>query len=75
MKLLATVLMSACLAVAGTAIAQEKKDAAAKAPTAKECQDYMDLAKKDASKKDAKKDTACADVMKKAAAPKDAPKK
>ena len=42
---------------------------------AKECQDYMDMAKKDATKKDAKKDTACADVMKKAAPPKDEPKK
>ena len=66
MKLVATVLMSACLAVAGAAVAQDKKMAADKPMTAKECQDYMDMAKKDATKKDAKKDTACAETMKKA---------
>ena len=68
MKLITTLLMSLALA-AGTAAAQDKKDAMAKpaaAPTAKECQDYMDMAKKDPAKKDAKKETACADVMKKA---------
>ena len=80
MKLITTLLMSLALA-AGTAAAQDKKDAMkpAAAPTAKECQDYVDMAKKDASKKDAKKDAACAEMMKKAAAPaapaKDAPKK
>jgi hypothetical protein len=67
MKLLATLLTSVSLALAGTAIAQDKK-AADKPMTAKECQDYMDMAKKDASKKDAKKDSACADAMKKAEA-------
>ena len=68
MKLITTLLMSLALA-AGTAAAQDKKDATAKpaaAPTAKECQDYMDMAKKDAAKKDAKKDAACAEMMKKA---------
>ena len=75
MKLITTLLMSACLAVAGTAIAQDKKDAMAKPMTAKECQDYTDMAKKDASKKDAKKDTACAEVMKKADAMKKEPAK
>ena len=81
MKLLATVLMSACLAVAGTAVAQDKKDAAKPmAMTMKECQDYTDMAKKDAAKKDAKKEAACAEMMKKEAAmkkdaPKEAPKK
>jgi hypothetical protein len=81
MKLLATVLMSACLAVAGNAVAQDKKAAdKPMAMTMKECQDYTDMAKKDATKKDAKKDAACADMMKKAdpakaAAPKEAPKK
>ena len=66
MKLITTLLMSLALA-AGTAAAQDKKDAMkAAAPTAKECQDHMDMAKKDPSKKDAKKEAACADMMKKA---------
>lgn len=66
MKLITTLLMSLALA-AGTAAAQDKKDAAKPAaPTAKECQDYMEMAKKDAAKKDAKKDAACAEMMKKA---------
>ena len=66
MKLITTLLMSLALA-AGTAAAQDKKDAMAKpmAMTAKECQDYVDMAKKDAMKKDAKKDAACAEMMKK----------
>ena len=63
MKLIATVVMSACLAFAGTAAAQMDKKAADKPMTTKECQDYMDMAKKDASKKDAKKDTMCKDMM------------
>jgi hypothetical protein len=78
MKLVTTLLMSLALA-AGTAAAQDKKDAMAKpmaAPTAKECQDYMDMAKKDAAKKDAKKEAACAEMMKKGdAMKKDAMKK
>lgn len=67
MKLLATVLMSACLAVTGAAVAQEKKDAMAKpmAMTMKECQDYTAMSGKDAKMKDAKKDTMCSDMMKK----------
>jgi len=66
MKLITTLLMSLALA-AGTAAAQDKKDAMAKpmAMSAKECTDYMESAKKDAMKKDAKKDTACAEMMKK----------
>ena len=77
MKLLATLLTSVCLAVAGTAVAQDKKDAAKPMTmTMKECTDYMDMAKKDAAKKDAKKDTMCADMMKKEGAmKKDAVKK
>ncbi|HVE49908.1 MAG TPA: hypothetical protein VNG69_09865 [Casimicrobiaceae bacterium] len=67
MKLLATLLMSASLALTGTALAQEKKDAMkdAKPMTMQECKDYMAMAQKDASKKDEKKATMCADMMKK----------
>lgn len=67
MKLLATVLMSAFVAVAAgnAAATADKKDAMAKPLTMKECQDYTAMAKKDATKKDAKKDAACADMMKK----------
>jgi hypothetical protein len=75
MKLLATVLMSACLAVAGTAAAQDKKDAMAKPMTTKECQDYMAMAKKEPAKKDDKKEAACAEMMKKADAMKKEPMK
>ena len=66
MKLVTTLLLSLALA-AGTAVAQDKKDAMAKpmAMTGKECTDYMEMAKKDAMKKDAKKDAACAEMMKK----------
>jgi len=76
MKLVTTLLMSLALA-AGTAAAQDKKDAMAKpmAMSAKECTDYMDMAKKDAMKKDAKKDAACAEMMKKDAMKGDAMKK
>ena len=78
MKLVTTLLMSLALA-ASTAAAQDKKDAMAKpmaAPTAKECQDHMDMAKKDPAKKDAKKEAACAEMMKKGdAMKKDAMKK
>jgi hypothetical protein len=35
-----------------------------------ECKDYMAMAAKDTTKKDAKKDTMCADMMKKEEAPK-----
>ena len=73
MRLITTLLMSACLAVAGNAIAQEKK--ADKPMTMKDCTDYMEMAKKDAAKKDAKKDATCAEMTKKAAAPKEEKKK
>ncbi len=78
MKMLATVLISACLAVAGNAAAQDKKDAMAKPMTMKECQDHMAMAKKDGVKKDdamMKKDTMCADMMKKEEAMKKDPMK
>jgi hypothetical protein len=77
MKLIATLLVSAGLVLSGAAVAQEKKDAAAKpaAMTMQQCKDYMDMAKKDASKKDAAKEKACGDMMKADAAKKDAPKK
>ena len=69
MKLVTTVLMSACLAVAaGSAAAQDKKDAMAKPMTMQECKDHMAMMKKDGMKKDdamMKKDTMCADMMKK----------
>jgi hypothetical protein len=79
MKLLATVVMSACLALAaGTAAAQDKKDAMAKPMTMKECQDHMAMMKKEGMKKDdamMKKDAACAEMMKKADAMKKEPAK
>ena len=74
MKLVATLLTSACLATTGAAVAQDKK-MADKPMTMKECQDYMDMAKKDAAKKDAKKESMCADMMKKDAMKKDEKKK
>ena len=72
MRLLATVVMSACLALAaGTAAAQDKKDAPAKPTNMEECKEHMAMAKKEGAKKDEKKDAACAELMKKdAAAPK-----
>jgi hypothetical protein len=76
MKMLTTLLMSACLAVAaGNAAAQEKKDAMAKPMTMKECQDYTAMAKKEPAKKDDKKEAACAEMMKKDAAMKKEPMK
>lgn len=76
MKLLATLLTSVCLAVAGNAVAQDKKAEKPMTMTMKECADYTEMAKKDAAKKDAKKETICADMMKKeGAAKKDAVKK
>lgn len=76
MKRFAAPLMCACMAlVAGGAAAQDamkkadpmmKKDAMATKPmTMQECTDYMAMAKKDATKKDAKKDTMCTDMMNK----------
>ena len=75
MKLVTTLLVAAGLAFAGTATAQMDKKAADKPMTMKECQDYMDAAKKDAAKKDAKKDTMCGEMMKKESMKKDTTKK
>ena len=56
--------------VAGSVAGQEaKKDSmskeAMKPMTMQECKDYTAMAGKDATKKDSKKDTLCADMMKK----------
>ena len=63
------VAICAALALAGGTVAAQdaKKDAkgATKPMTAQECKDYMALATKDATKKDAQKDTMCADTAKK----------
>ncbi len=76
MKMLATLLISACMAVAaGGAAAQDKKDAMAKPMTVQECKDHMAMAKKEGAKKDEKKDAMCADMMKKADAMKKEPAK
>ena len=63
-------LCAALALFAGTVAAQDaKKDSmqkgAMKPMTMKECNDYMAMAAKDAAKKDASKDTMCADMMKK----------
>ena len=68
-SLFATLLMSACLAVSGAALAQDmKKDAMAKPMSMQECKDHMAMAKKEGMKKDdamMKKDAMCAEKMKK----------
>jgi len=71
MKTLAIAVMCACMALATSAGAQDpakKTDAmtkdAMKPMTMQDCKDYMAMAK-DATKKDEKKDTMCADMMKK----------
>ena len=73
MKTIKTLTLAACLAVAGTAFAQDamkKDDAMGKQEmTMQDCKDHMAMAKKDGMKKDdamaMKKDHACADMMKK----------
>jgi pentapeptide MXKDX repeat protein len=73
MKSVAASLMCACMALAAGGVAAQdamkkapmKDDAMAKPMTMQECKDHMAMAKKDATKKDAKKDAACADMMKK----------
>ena len=68
MKMLSLAFCTALALVASTVAAQDaKKDSMSKsAPmTMKECNDYMAMAGKDATKKDAKKDSMCADMMKK----------
>jgi pentapeptide MXKDX repeat protein len=61
--------LCAAMMFAGGAAAQDamKKDSMAAKPmmSMQECKDYMAMAKADAMKKDAKKDAACADSMKK----------
>ena len=84
MNKLAAVLMCTCMAVAGTASAQDamkkpdasKDDMMKKDMTMQECKDHMAMAKKDGMKKDdamMKKDTMCADMMKKDGMKKDMP--
>ena len=77
MKTLTAPLLCACLALAAGGVAAQDamkkapmKDGATKPMTMQECTDYMAMAKKDATKKDAKKDTMCTDMMNK-----DKPKK
>ena len=81
MKMIATALMCACMAMAaGGASAQDamkKADPMAKKDmTMQDCKDHMAMAKKDGMKKDdamMKKDTMCADMMKKDGMKKDMP--
>ena len=82
MKTLTTAIMCACIAfAAGGAAAQDKKDAMPKDAmkmTMQECKDHMAMAKKEGDKKDdamMKKDTMCADMMKKDGMKDAAPKK
>jgi len=84
MKLLTTALISTCMAIAagsaGAAAHTEKEKAAMakKDMTMQECKDHMAMAKKDGMKKDdamMKKDTMCADMMKKDATAKPDPMK
>jgi hypothetical protein len=68
MKIRSIALCAALALACGTAAAQDKKDAmkdTAKPMTMQECKDYTAMATKDAKMKDAKKDTMCADMMKK----------
>ena len=70
MKMQSLALCLSLALVAGSVAAQDaKKDSmsksATKPMTMQECNDYMAMAGKDATKKDAKKDTMCADMMKK----------
>ena len=77
MKTIATALMCACVALAmGGAAAQDAgkkddpmaKDAKMKSMTMQECKDHMAMSTKEGTKKDdamMKKDTMCADMMKK----------
>jgi len=71
-KKLTVATMCTAMKLAGGAIAQDamKKDAMsggsmAKPMSMQECKDYTAMAKSDAMKKDAKKDSTCADMMKK----------
>ena len=70
MKIEILAICAALALAAGTVAAQEaKKDDmskdAMKPMTAQECKDYMAMAAKDATKKDSKKETMCADMAKK----------
>ena len=87
MKMIATALMCACMAMAaGGASAQDamkkadpmagKEEMMKKDMTLQDCKDHMAMAKKDGMKKDdamMKKDTMCADMMKKDGMKKDMP--
>ncbi len=69
MKTFVTPLLCACMALAAGSVAAQDakkapmKDDAMKPMTMTECNDYMAMAKKDAAKKDAKKDTMCTEMM------------
>ena len=70
MKMQSIALCAVLSLVAGSVAGQEaKKDSmskeAMKPMTMQECKDYTAMAGKDATKKDSKKDTLCADMMKK----------
>lgn len=86
MKTIATVLLSACMALAAGGVsaqdAMKKGEPMAKDGmmnkdmTMKECKDHMAMSKKNGMKKDdamMKKDTMCADMMKKDGMTKDMP--
>ncbi len=68
MKTITASFFCTCLALAAGGVAAQDKKPAPAAPkpmSMQECNDYTAMAKKDATKKDAKKDTMCADMMNK----------
>ncbi len=72
MKILTGALMCACMTLAAGGVAAQDamkkapmKDGMSKPMTMQECKDHMAMAKKDGMKKDAAKDTMCADMMNK----------
>ena len=70
MKTFTASLLCACMTLAAGGVAAQDakkapmKDGATKPMTMTECNDYMAMAKKDVTKKDAKKDTMCTEMMK-----------
>ena len=80
MKIRMFAICAALALASGSVAAQDaKKDASkdAKPMTEQECKDYMAMAAKDTTKKDAQKDTMCSDMAKKGGGMKkdEAPKK